>query len=145
MGAVGNAATWAGKILKMDRRLVALKRKQHKAQLAVASKIRKRDDRIAQLERYLTGEASHDAQIHDKTHTLREELCILDPSRKKPDCWTVTFGVKKFTQQLYSRRLSRKLSELSELSDTSFSDLSEVDLLTDLSFSDLSEADLLST
>merc|ERR1711964_608103 len=83
MGAVGNAATWAGKILKMDRRLVALKRKQHKAQLAVASKIRKRDDRIAQLERYLTGEASHDAQIHDKIHTRRGRSLTAGPSRSE--------------------------------------------------------------
>merc|ERR1711964_356792 len=107
---------------------------KHKAQLAaVASKILKLDRRIAQLEGYLTVDASHDAKIHKKIHTLREELCILDPSRKKPDkklSWTVTFGVQKFTRKLYSKRLSRKLSDPSELTDTSFSDLSEADLLS---------------
>merc|ERR1711964_881791 len=94
-------------------------------------------------------------------NTLRKELRILDLSRKKPDSWALTFEVLKFARHLKNRvmvsksylsyvlccrsnvgseymysdddsDLSRRLSELSDLSDsdTSFSELSEADLLS---------------
>merc|ERR1711900_76638 len=85
-----------------------LKLTLERAQQAVASKIIKLDRRIGQLEHFLTGDASHDARIHKKIHTLRKELCILDPSRKKPDCWTLTFEVQKFARQLKSRAMASK-------------------------------------
>merc|ERR1711964_753789 len=74
---------------------------------AITSKILKLDRRIVQLERLLTGDASRDAKIHKKIHTLRKELCILDPSRKKPSVWTF-MSVAKFTRKLKASAIASR-------------------------------------
>merc|ERR1712000_729850 len=75
----------------------------HHSTLSVGFQIVQKERRIIQLKGLLKGTySSIDARIKKKIHKLRKELCILDPSRKLPEPWTL-ISVMKFVGRLKSK------------------------------------------
>merc|ERR1711964_383630 len=79
-------------------------------------------------------DTAHCAKIKKKIHTLRKELCVLDPSRKKPDCWTL-ISIMKFVRTVRAK-VAETRSYLSNLlccsSCAVTGRLTDLDQVTDL-------------